>query len=90
MTRTAAFYFANLGADIIRAARATDETYEASIERVKRTLQLLRTCGRPEAYEEGLLMERALIYARESGTQDMLERTVNALITPMMSRVLAQ
>ncbi len=90
MTRNATFYFGNLGADIIRAARATDAAYDASMQRVARTLQLLRTCDRPEAYDEGLLMERALVLAREEGTQDVLERTVNSLITPMLSRALAQ
>ena len=90
MTHTAAFYFGNLGADIIRAARATDAAYEANMQRVLRTLGLLRAHNRPEAYEEGLLLMRAIEYAREGQTQDVLERNVSNLIAPMVSRLLKQ
>jgi hypothetical protein len=68
MTRDAAFYFANLGADVsrcINAAKRGDEArYEDSLSRAYRTLEQLRTTARPEAYEEGLLMLRGLTFAR--------------------------
>lgn len=68
MTRDAAFYFANLGADVsrcIRAAKEGNETrYEDSLSRAYRTLEELHKTNRPEAYEEGLLMLRGLAFAR--------------------------
>ena len=69
MTRDAGFYFANLGADVSRcvsAARQGNESrYEDSLARAYRTLESLRATNRPEAYEEGLLMLRGLVFARE-------------------------
>lgn len=68
MTRDAAFYFANLGADVARCANAAkqndDAGYEDSLSRAYRTLAALRETSRPEAYEEGLLMVRGLALAR--------------------------
>lgn len=68
MTRDAAFYFANLGADVTRcvnAARQGNETrYNESLERAYKTLEFLHKTARPEAYEEGLLMLRGLALAR--------------------------
>ena len=64
----AAFYFANLGADISRcitAARQGNEArYDDSLVRAYQTLELLHKTARPEAYEEGLLMLRGLALAR--------------------------
>ncbi|OGG64342.1 hypothetical protein A3J11_00680 [Candidatus Kaiserbacteria bacterium RIFCSPLOWO2_02_FULL_55_12] len=68
MTHDAAFYFANLGADVSRcitAAKQGNETrYEDSLARAYRTLGKLHKAARPEAYEEGLLMLRGLALAR--------------------------
>lgn len=70
MTRDAAFYFANLGADVARCAsaekRGDSARYEDSLSRAHRTLEDLRKTARPEAYEEGLLMLRGLALARET------------------------
>ena len=74
MTRDAAFYFANLGADVARCASATkccdDAHYDDSLLRAYSTLEELRKTSRPEAYEEGLLMLRGLALAR--ATPEML------------------
>ncbi len=68
MTHDAAFYFANLGADVsrcIHAARQGNEArYEDSLSRAYRTLEELHKAARPEAYEEGLLMLRGLALSR--------------------------
>ena len=68
MTRDAAFYFANLGADVSRcitAAKQENEVrYKDSLSRAYRTLEELHKTARPEAYEEGLLMLRGLALAR--------------------------
>ncbi len=70
MMRDAAFYFANLGADVSRcitASKQGDETrYEDSLSRAYRTLEDLHKAARPEAYEEGLLMLRGLALASET------------------------
>jgi hypothetical protein len=64
----AKFYFANLGADVARCIKAAEtgneKRYEDSLARARATLAHLRTTGRLEAYEEGLLMLRGLEYAR--------------------------
>ena len=64
----AAFYFANLGADVSRcitAAKQKNESrYDDSLARAYQTLELLHKTKRPEAYEEGLLMLRGLEFAR--------------------------
>jgi hypothetical protein len=68
MKRDAAFYFANLGADVARCAsaakRGDEARYEDSLSRAYRTLEQLHKTARPEAYEEGLLMLRGLAFAR--------------------------
>jgi hypothetical protein len=82
ISHDAKFYFANLGADILRSSVAHDNTsrYESSKERVWRTLSLLRQTGRVEAYEEGLLLTRALEYARESNRLDSFRDNLNKMI----------
>ena len=66
--RNAAFYFANLGADVSRcitaAKKGNEARYEDSLARAYRTLEQLHKTSRPEAYEEGLLMLRGLALAR--------------------------
>lgn len=68
MTHGAAFYFANLGADVTRCVSAikqgNEARYEDSLMRAYHTLGELRKAARPEAYEEGLLMLRGLALAR--------------------------
>lgn len=90
MTRDAAFYFANLGADVSRciaAARQGDEArYEDSLSRAYRTLEQLHKTSRPEAYEEGLLMLRGLALARTtpealSSFQSSLDTLISAFST---------
>lgn len=81
MTRGAAFYFANLGADVARCIRATelhDEAqYQESLERAYHTVSFIRAAERPEAYEEALLMLRGLALAR--GTPEELASFQSAL-----------
>jgi len=70
MIRDAAFYFANLGADVTRCVNAAkqgdDSRYQESLERAYRTADYIRALHRPEAYEEALLMLRGLALARTS------------------------
>lgn len=85
MTRNAAFYFANLGADVTRcvsAAKQGNETrYEDSLARAYRTLEDLHKTARPEAYEEGLLMLRGLALSRQTPeTLSSFQSSLNSLI----------
>ena len=88
MNRDARFYFANLGADItrcIRAAKDGNETrYDESRARARNTLASIRRANRPEAYEEGLLLLRALEYAKEDGNLPTFNDQVNALVASSM------
>ena len=83
MERNARFYFANLCADVIRciaaAEKADDVRYRASLERAWKTIDHIRSSHRPEAYEEALLLLRALELRRESGNMNVLRNYVNAL-----------
>jgi hypothetical protein len=94
MTRDATFYFANLGADVSRcitAARQGNETrYEDSLSRAYRTLEDLHKTGRPEAYEEGLLMLRGLEFAR-TAPESLISFGIalNDLITPFSARLVS-
>ena len=71
MTKDAKFYFGNLISDVVRSANAAlkndDARYEDSLLRAYTTLEYLRFARRPEAYEEGLLLLRALAHARARG-----------------------
>lgn len=82
MKRDAAFYFANLGADISRciaAAREGNDTlYTESLDRAYRTLSFIT--DRSEAYEEGLLMLRGLEYARADDKLSEFNESVDELI----------
>ena len=94
MTRDAAFYFANLGADVsrcIRAATQGNETrYEDSLARAYRTLEKLHKTARPEAYEEGLLMLRGLKFARVAPEPlATFQSSLNSLIAPFSASLLA-
>lgn len=79
----AKFYFANLGADVTRCVSALQSgnlaRYEDSLARARKTLSHLREAGRPEAYEEGLLLLSGLEYARENNTLQSFRINVNAL-----------
>ena len=93
MTRAAAFYFANLGADVSRcitASRQGDEArYEDSLSRAYRTLEDLHKAGRPEAYEEGLLMLRGLALARATPeTLESFQISLDSLIGAFSARIL--
>lgn len=86
MIRDAAFYFANLGADVSRcitaAKQGNEARYEDSLARAHKTLEFLHKTDRPEAYEEGLLMLRGLAFARatpESLTS--FQTSLNSLIS---------
>jgi len=92
MTRDAAFYFANLGADVSRcitAAKQNDKArYEDSLSRAYRTLEDLHKVERPEAYEEGLLMLRGLALAWE--TPEALvsfQTSIDSLIGTFASKI---
>ena len=94
MKRDAAFYFANLGADVSRCIHAAKEgnesRYEDSLARAYRTLEELRAAKRPEAYEEGLLMLRALALARTTpkalaSFQSSLDSLIAAFSTRLAS-----
>ena len=80
----AAFYFANLGADIARCIAAAEDNneprYASSRARARKTLHVLRDAHRPEAYEEGLLLMRALEYARADGRLEAFRIQLNDLI----------
>jgi hypothetical protein len=85
MTRDAAFYFANLGADVSRCINAVKQgneaRYEDSLARAYRTLEDLHKTSRPEAYEEGLLMLRGLALARTTPeTLSSFQSSLNSLI----------
>lgn len=84
MNKDARFYFANLGADVARCISAAEkgnmERYEDSLERAHATLEYLRSAHRPEAYEEGLLLLRALEYARADNALPEFNESLNELI----------
>lgn len=84
MSRDARFYFANLGADVARCIAATErgneKHYQDSLDRAYATLNHLRGAARPEAYEEGQLMLRALEYARTEHTLPGFSEHLNKLI----------
>ncbi|OGG62629.1 hypothetical protein A3I46_00045 [Candidatus Kaiserbacteria bacterium RIFCSPLOWO2_02_FULL_54_13] len=93
MTRGAAFYFANLGADVSRcitASRQGDEArYKDSLSRAYRTLEDLHKAERPEAYEEGLLMLRGLALARATPeTLASFQISLDSLIGAFSARIL--
>ncbi len=84
MKRDARFYFANLGADVSRCIAAAlennEERYRDSLEMAHRTLEYLRNAGRLEVYEEGLLLLRALEYARRDHTLPAFNKDLDALM----------
>ena len=85
MTKDARFYFANLGADVARCIKAVqsgdEKRYVDSLGRARTTLVYLRQ--RPEAYEEGTLLLRGLVLARESGEMDRFKALVAGLMMYM-------
>ena len=87
----AAFYFANLGADILRCALAAEsekvKEYHSSLDRAYSTLRRIEKENRPEAYEEGLLLLRGLEYARASRTLPAFREDLNAIIEPFAARL---
>ena len=92
MTHDAAFYFANLGADVARCANAAkqndDVRYDDSLSRAYRTLDALREASRPEAYEEGLLMLRGLAIARSTPEAlAFFQSSLNSIIGAFLTRL---
>lgn len=89
MSDRATFFFANLGADVIRSALAAEaeneKEYRASLDRAYKTLRYLAKEKRPEALEEGLLLVRALEHARASHTLTLFRRQTNELIAPVLA-----
>ena len=67
---TPQFIFANLCADALRCVTALEagniDRYKDSLARAYRTLSFLRPLGRPEAYEEGILLCRAVQLVAET------------------------
>ncbi|MDO8522478.1 MAG: hypothetical protein Q7S08_04330 [bacterium] len=88
MKKDARYYFANLGADVMRCILASEsqdnQRYESSLVRARKTLGAMRSTHRPEAYEEGLLLMRAMEYARVSGHTQKLKDNLNSLIAPYL------
>ena len=91
MQNKAAFYFANLGADVMRCALAAESKnvkgYQSSLDRAYSSLRYIAKENRPEAYEEGLLLLRGLEYARESLTLPAFRENLNAVIEPFAMRL---
>ena len=87
----AAFYFANLGADVMRCALAAEseqiKEYQSSLDRANGTLRRIEKENRPEAYEEGLLLLRGLEYARASHTLPAFREDLNTIIAPFAARL---
>ena len=91
MNKSAAFYIANLCADIARcvsADRENDEArYQSSLMRGYTTLSNVRVLKNWSAYEEGLLLLRGLELARENArTADFLKfvNKVAAQLLPLV------
>jgi hypothetical protein len=82
--KDARFYFANLGVDVARCVSAAElgdnERFNESLKHARRTLSFLRYADRPEAYEEGLLLMRALEYARIENRLKKFNQDLNSLI----------
>lgn len=78
------FYFANLGADVIRCIKAAKDNnnlrYESSLARAYQTLQYIRKTKHYTSYEEGLLLLRGLVLARADGRLTSYESRVNTTI----------
>ena len=87
----AIFYFANLGADVLRCARAAEASqeteYESSLAQARDTLSHIDKEHRPEAYEEGLLLLRGLEYARAAGALPKFRENLNDLIEPFAAQL---
>ncbi len=68
MKQDAIFYFANLGADVIRCVNAVrdnnENRYCDSLARAHHTLEQLQNTNSYAAYKEGVLMIRGLELAR--------------------------
>jgi len=94
MTRDAAFYFANLGADVSRSINAAKQgnevRYNDSLARAYQTLEFLHKANRPEAYEEGLLMLRGLALARATPkTLSSFQSGLDSIIGAFSARLTA-
>lgn len=88
------FYFANLGADVIRCANAArdnnENRYRDSLVRAHKTLKQLQNTDSRAAYEEGVLMIRGLELARATPEElasfrlalDSLMCTISARLAP--------
>jgi len=78
MNKDVRFYYGNLVSDVIRSISASlqgdDARYRHSLKRAYKTLAYLRGGKRPEVYEEGLLLLRALAHARARGTLGALRK----------------
>jgi hypothetical protein len=77
------FYFANLTADVTRAARAARDgdtkRYTQATVLAYKTLKKLRATGRQEAYDEGLLLMSDLRGSKETGTLDAFMNRASVL-----------
>ena len=86
------FYFANLWADVMRCVRAAeagdDKRYDDSLARAQKTLAYLRAAGRPEAYEEGLLLLSGLFYARTDQKLAAFAKNLNKMVSVIIPHTL--
>jgi hypothetical protein len=82
-SQNARFYFANLSADVARCISACENNDENrfinSLLRARNTLEFLHNTNRHEAFEEGLLLLRALIFARDKGELIKFQNNLNEL-----------
>jgi len=78
------FYFANLGADVMRCIRAAKDNdidrYNASVARAYGTLDYIHKAKNFLLYEEGLLLMRGLALAKADDRLDIFSTRLNTMI----------
>jgi len=88
-TKNARFYFANLGADVMRCVVAIKEEdedkYANSLDRAHSTLALLETTDAPGAHEEGKLLLEALRCAKNYKRMDEFSQNLNKTVAPLLT-----
>ena len=92
MIKSAHFYMANLGADVVRCINAADEQdltrYTASLDRAKHTLSFVADTS-PHAYQEGQSMLTALDLAHSPVERNALREQITLFsqsLLPMIMR----